>query len=336
MKEGKVKSWESEIYLISPSVSEKRLLIASLFYYSNMDTVMINDREIQLSITGSENETAEDADNIFDHIIGMNTVEMYGDIDSAFRRAENDKIENTLSLQLRSIKDIRATIDNSICGRLKIIGITDIDSSAMVTKGKLTRTIVIMLDAKQIIEQNNSDLNFYMNSLRTFLAKSSALAVVTVIGRTEEYFHMYPEGSELDLIMKARSLYPTMFELIDNPTGYTQGVIIHREAAYAAANIDYSMLYDENGYLSDNLEYVPWGIPELFRKIVYCSAYVDLTRIDQIIKKNENTLLRRIGRFQQGNVRAHINVAEARKALSRYLIYRYPLDNSKKYFADTL
>ena len=336
MKDRKIKSWESEIYLISPSISEKRLLIASLFYYSNMDTVMINDREVQLAITGSENETAEDADNIFDHIMGMNTVEMYGDIDSAFRRVKNDKIENTLSLQLRSIKDIRATIDNSICGRLKIIGITDIDGSAMLTKGKLTRTIVIMLDAKKIIEHDNSDLNFYMDALRAFLTKSSALAAVTVIGRTEEYFHVYPEGSELDLIIKARNLYPTMFELIDNPTGYAQGVIIHREAAYAAANIDYSKLYVENGYLSDNIEYMPWGIPELFRKLVYCSAYVDLTKINQVLKKNENTLLRRIGKFQHGNVRAHINVAEARKTMSRYLIYRYPLDNSIKYFADTL
>lgn len=335
MKRGKIKSWESSIYLLSPNISEKRLMIASMLYYSNTEIVSINDRELQLEIIGSENETVEGADDIYNHIMEKSAVKMYGDIDGAFRKVKNDNIQNSLSIQVSSVKYTHAAVDNSLCGRLKIIGITDNDVIKAVPLGNYTRTLVIMLDAKKIIDCDSSDLDFYMDALKKLIVRSLSIAVVTAIGHAEEYYHMYPEGDEIDLIMKARNLYPALFELIDNSRGYMKGVFIHREAVYAAANVNYSKLYGEDGNLSDNLEYEPWGISELIRKIVYCSAYVDVAMIDSAIKNNENVLLKRIGIFQRRNVRAHIDVTESRKRLSKYLIYRYPLDNSIKYFADT-
>lgn len=338
MKQEQMKNWESEIYLVSPDAFEKRLLIASLLYRSNMDTIVINGREIHLTLAEGKNDTAEGAENISGHIMEMNTVEMYGDIDSAFRRVKNGKMENTLSLHLRSVKDLGSETEDTLCGRLKINGITDSDLFSQTFEEKIPRTAVFMLDAEKIVKRDDSDNNFFLDTLRTFLKCSSGLAVVTAVGRAEKYFNVFPEGSEAELIQSAKKLYPMLFELIDSFMQYEGGVVIHKETAYAAANKDIKKLYNANGHgaLLDSIEYMPWGIDETLKKMAYCSAYVDFSVIDRVIKENEDLLLRRIGTFQHGNVRAHINVAEARKRLSRYLIYRYPLDNSLKYFADTL
>ena len=338
MKQEQTKIWESDIYLVSPDVFEKQLLIASLIYQSNMDTMMINGREMHLALTDSKNETAEGANYIFDHIMKMNEVEMYGDIDGAFRRVRKDKLQNTLSIQLRSVRDIRAGSDDTLCGRLKINGITDTDLTS-ISEEKIPRTVVIMLDADKIVKHDSRDSAFFTDTLRMFLECSSELAVVTAIGRAEKYLDACPDGSEADLILSAKKLYPEMFELIDCFTLLLKGgIAIHKETVYAAANKDIKKLYNANGHgaLLEDIEYVPWGIDETFKKIAYCSAYVDLKAINKTIKENENLLLKRIGAFQRGNVRAHINVVEARKRLSRYLIYKYPLDNSLKYFADTV
>ncbi|MBQ8790545.1 MAG: hypothetical protein IJZ51_04470 [Ruminiclostridium sp.] len=308
----------SRVFLIAPDGRGKKTLISAIVHKCVNSIVKVNNELFRILPIEKEYETAEGSELIKQSLKSYHVLEDFK-IDDAFRKTLSG--EDVFSVDMR--------VGDSLCGRLEFYNIrnnlTD-DLNESDTYGNFAASLII-LDAEKIINDDNDDESYILNELEGVKKRYGRDVFVQIaISRTDIYFLSEADRDTSALKSKAVTLYKRLMDYIE---GNCMKCSI---CPYSAANVEYNMVFDSNGNLLDNPDYNPWNIDALLQSIVLGSALVLDRRIRFSLERCRNTLRTRIGKFNKGNVRAYVDVVQARDDIGRLTVEHYPILNARRIF----
>ena len=306
------------VMLLGADERLRRTFISAVVSRCITGVMQINGRLIKFSPVGKENEISEDTQSLKN---SMQAFEYLGYfmIDDAFRDRNKSSGKNELSLGI--------SVNGDPCGRLDFFNITDNTLAGIENLEKSDLfTVIVLLDAQRITENDTSDQGYFIEGMKRALSRFGNVHVFLAVGRTERFFKESGSYNVEKLFELTRSGYPLLYDFLEERN------IPYDIRAYSASNKKYELVFDENGDLLKAPDYEPWGIDELVRDMLFraaCSAerMISMNREECIAIINERSVF-----FNRGNVRAVLDVKNAKKMLFKMAVEAYPINNAKKYF----
>lgn len=304
----------NRIYVTGEYNSGRKTLISSIIHKFVSDVGWSDGNKWEMSAIVKNTETLRGGELIHASIDSYEKIKKF-----AIEKVAEDslyKIPDSVELSLK--------INNELCGKVRFVNISDKADNIQIFSKYFFPVILVVIDSVRIKDKDeNYILRTYENLEKLMNNSKVNPGVVFALTKADLLPEQFKKNDFLELY--------SLFDKSELVSYCIKNTIIYKTRAVSALNEHTEKVFDKNGNFLDNPDFEPWETDKLFFDIISLSVPLLHNQVKNIINNCNDIIRRRKGIFNDGNVRAYLELINARKKLCNITVNMYTLDNAIKY-----